>query len=269
MGYKVAIMADSTSRWAEALREMSGRLEEMPGEEGYPAYLASRIAEFYERAGWVEVPGQRRPHRRDIRNRRGFPARRRYIRTRKPGHAAHSKGVLGSERVAGVQAPLPGNRLAAELFAVRGSGCRAGSTTTLRPTGCSCVSRHVATLQDESELNEIVQLVGIDALSWKDRLKHGSRAHRSARTTCIRTRSTRWIPIPRSKSSTDMLRLIIQYLERGSAALDAGADLSKVTGLKVRERIGRAKYIPEEDIRDFDSIESELSDQMSALTEGV
>ena len=82
MGYKVAIMADSTSRWAEALREMSGRLEEMPGEEGYPAYLASRIAEFYERAGWVECLGSDGRDGRDIRNRRGFPARRRYIRAR-------------------------------------------------------------------------------------------------------------------------------------------------------------------------------------------
>ena len=102
MGYKVAIMADSTSRWAEALREMSGRLEEMPGEEGYPAYLSSRIAEFYERAGWVKCLGDDGPHRRDFRHRRGFPARRRYFRAGISGHAAHCKGVLGPVRIAGL-----------------------------------------------------------------------------------------------------------------------------------------------------------------------
>ena len=119
-----------------------------------------------------------------------------------PGHAAHRKGVLGPERVAGVQAPLPGHRLAAELFAVRGQAGRAGSTTTLRPTGCSCVSRHMAMLQDEAELDEIVQLGRHGRAELEGQAQAGSRAHASARTTCIRTRSTRWIPIPRSKSST-------------------------------------------------------------------
>ena len=126
----------------------------------------------------------------------------------------------------------------------------------------------LATLQDESELNEIVQLVGIDALSWKDRLK--LEVARMIREDYLHQNAFDEVDTYTSlEKQYRMLRLIIQYLERGSAALDAGADPSKVTGLKVRERIGRAKYIPEEDIRDFDSIESELSDQMSALTEGV
>ena len=96
MGYDVAVIADSTSRWAEALREMSGRLEEMPGEEGYPAYLASRLAQFYERAGCVAVPrlatsaaGQPDRHGRRI------PSRRRPFRAGLPGHHAHCQGVLG------------------------------------------------------------------------------------------------------------------------------------------------------------------------------
>ena len=97
MGYKVAIMADSTSRWAEALREMSGRLEEMPGEEGYPAYLSSRLAEFYERAGWVEVPGRRRPHRRDYPQSARFPRPAAiYPNPYAQATLQHRKGVLGA-----------------------------------------------------------------------------------------------------------------------------------------------------------------------------
>jgi V/A-type H+-transporting ATPase subunit A len=117
MGYSVALMADSTSRWAEALREMSGRLEEMPGEEGYPAYLASRLAQFYERAGCVTTIGSD--------NRQGAlsvigavspPAA--ISPSRSPGHAPHREGVLEPRRPAGLQAPFPGHQLADELLAV-------------------------------------------------------------------------------------------------------------------------------------------------------
>ena len=121
MGYKVAIMADSTSRWAEALREMSGRLEEMPGEEGYPAYLASRLAAVLRarglgRSAWAATAAPARMSAIGAVS----PPGRRYFRAGIAGHAAHRKGVLGPGRVAGVQAPLPGHRLAAELFAVCG-----------------------------------------------------------------------------------------------------------------------------------------------------
>ena len=95
MGYSVALMADSTSRWAEALREMSGRLEEMPGEEGYPAYLGSRLAQFYERAGRVISLGSDRPRGRPVGNRRRIPSRRRYFRAGHPGNPAYRQGVLG------------------------------------------------------------------------------------------------------------------------------------------------------------------------------
>ena len=105
MGYDVAVIADSTSRWAEALREMSGRLEEMPGEEGYPAYLSSRLAQFYERAGSVSCLGsergpQRLPHRRG----RGLAPWRRPVRARVPGHHAHRQGVLGPGLLPGLHA---------------------------------------------------------------------------------------------------------------------------------------------------------------------
>ena len=97
MGYDVAVIADSTSRWAEALREMSGRLEEMPGEEGYPAYLASRLAQFYERAGSVvQCMGSDEPPGHPDRRGRGLASRRRPVRAGFPGHHAHRQGVLGA-----------------------------------------------------------------------------------------------------------------------------------------------------------------------------
>ena len=116
MGYSVALMADSTSRWAEALREMSGRLEEMPGEEGYPAYLGSRLAQFYER----DLPGQRGQRGRAVRNRSRVPRRRRYFRACNPGHPANRKSILEPGLQPGLQAPFPGSELADQLFPVRG-----------------------------------------------------------------------------------------------------------------------------------------------------
>ena len=159
MGYKVAIMADSTSRWAEALREMSGRLEEMPGEEGYPAYLSSRaLREFYERAGVVEVPGQRRAARRHFRHRRGFAAGRRHFRAGFAGDAAHRQGVLGPVRVAGLQAPFPGHRLAASPIRCMSIRLRRlVQRERLRPNWNGMRSGLMRVLQEESELDEIVQ----------------------------------------------------------------------------------------------------------------
>ena len=141
-------------------------------------------------------------------------------------------------------------------------------TDNVAPDWMTLRQQAMATLQDEAELNEIVQLVGIDALSWKDRLK--LEVARMIREDYLHQNAFDEVDTYTSlEKQYRMLRLILQYLERGSAALDAGAELSKVTGLKVRERIGRAKYIPEEDLKDFDKIESELGDQMSALAEGM
>ena len=121
MGYDVAVIADSTSRWAEALREMSGRLEEMPGEEGYPAYLSSRLAQFYERAGMVAVHRLRRgPPGHPDRRGRGLPSRRRPVRARQPGHHAHRQGVLGAGLLPGLPPPLPRHQLAELLLPVSG-----------------------------------------------------------------------------------------------------------------------------------------------------
>ena len=120
MGYSVALMADSTSRWAEALREMSGRLEEMPGEEGYPAYLGSRLAQFYERAGRVISLGKDGREGGSVRNRSGVPRRRRHLGAGDPGYAAHREGVLEPGCRSGVQAPFPGHQLADQLLPLRG-----------------------------------------------------------------------------------------------------------------------------------------------------
>ena len=267
MGYKVAIMADSTSRWAEALREMSGRLEEMPGEEGYPAYLASRIAEFYERAGWVDCLGSK--------DRTGAISAIGAVSP--PGGDISEPVSQATLRIVkvfwGLSASLAYKRHFPAIdwlqsYSLYADRLARWFTDNVAPDWMQMRQQAMATLQDEAELNEIVQLVGVDALSWKDRLK--LEVARMIREDYLHQNAFDDVDTYTSlEKQYRMLRLILQYLERGSAALDAGAELSKVAGLPVRERIGRAKYIPEENIKDFDKIESELSDQMSALTEGV
>ena len=267
MGYKVAIMADSTSRWAEALREMSGRLEEMPGEEGYPAYLASRIAEFYDRAGWVECLGSK--------DRTGAISAIGAVSP--PGGDISEPVSQATLRIVkvfwGLSASLAYKRHFPAIdwlqsYSLYADRLARWFTDNVAPDWMQLRQQAMATLQDEAELNEIVQLVGVDALSWKDRLK--LEVARMIREDYLHQNAFDDVDTYTSlEKQYRMLRLILQYLERGSAALDAGAELSKVAGLPVRERIGRAKYIPEENIKDFDKIESELSDQMSALTEGV
>ena len=267
MGYKVAIMADSTSRWAEALREMSGRLEEMPGEEGYPAYLASRIAEFYERAGGVDCLGSK--------DRTGAISAIGAVSP--PGGDISEPVSQATLRIVkvfwGLSASLAYKRHFPAIdwlqsYSLYADRLARWFTDNVAPDWMQLRQQAMATLQDEAELNEIVQLVGVDALSWKDRLK--LEVARMIREDYLHQNAFDDVDTYTSlEKQYRMLRLILQYLERGSAALDAGAELSKVAGLPVRERIGRAKYIPEENIKDFDKIESELSDQMSALTEGV
>ena len=267
MGYKVAIMADSTSRWAEALREMSGRLEEMPGEEGYPAYLASRIAEFYERAGWVDCLGSK--------DRTGAISAIGAVSP--PGGDISEPVSQATLRIVkvfwGLSASLAYKRHFPAIdwlqsYSLYADRLARWFTDNVAPDWMQLRQQAMATLRDEAELNEIVQLVGVDALSWKDRLK--LEVARMIREDYLHQNAFDDVDTYTSlEKQYRMLRLILQYLERGSAALDAGAELSKVAGLPVRERIGRAKYIPEENIKDFDKIESELSDQMSALTEGV
>ena len=266
MGYKVAIMADSTSRWAEALREMSGRLEEMPGEEGYPAYLSSRIAEFYERAGWVKCLGDE-----------GCTGAISAIGAVSPPGGDISEPVSQATlRIVkvfwGLSASLAYQRHFPAIdwlqsYSLYVDRLEKWFGENVAEQWIANRQEAMAVLQKESELNEIVRLVGVDALGWKDRLT--LETARSIREDYLHQNAFDSVDTYTSlEKQYRMLSLILEFQNRGEAALDAGADYSKVIALPVRERIGRAKYIPEEEIREFDKIESELSEQMAALTEG-
>ena len=264
MGYKVAIMADSTSRWAEALREMSGRLEEMPGEEGYPAYLASRIAEFYERAGYVKCLGDD--------NRYGSISAIGAVSP--PGGDISEPVSQATLRIVkvfwGLSASLAYKRHFPAIDWLQSYSLyvdRLGSwfSDNVSPEWNELRARAMRVLQEEAELNEIVQLVGIDALSWKDRLT--MEVARSIREDYLHQNAFDEVDTYTSlQKQFDMLQLILAFQEKGQQALDAGANLSDVLGLPVRDRIGRAKYIPEDQIKvQFEQIESDLSSQTAEL----
>ena len=266
MGYKVAIMADSTSRWAEALREMSGRLEEMPGDEGYPAYLASRIAEFYERAGWVQCLGGE--------GRTGAVSA---IGAVSPPGGDISEPVSQSTlRIVkvfwGLSASLAYRRHFPAIdwlqsYSLYTDRLEKWYADEVAPDWNELRVEAMSILQEEEELNEIVRLVGVDALGWKDRLT--LEVARSLREDYLHQNAFDDIDTYTSLAKQyRMLRLILSFREKGQAALDNGANLSDVIGLPVREKIGRAKLIGEESLKDFDAIESEMNDQLSRLTEG-
>jgi V/A-type H+-transporting ATPase subunit A len=265
MGYKVAIMADSTSRWAEALREMSGRLEEMPGEEGYPAYLSSRIAEFYERAGAVVCLGD------DARE----GAISAIGAVSPPGGDISEPVSQATLRIVKVFWGLS-DKLAyqrhfpaidwLQSYSLYVDRLERWFTDSVSLDWNANRQEAMNLLQKEAELNEIVRLVGVDALGWRDRLT--LEVARSIREDYLHQNAFDDVDTYTSLSKqARMLGLILDYYNRGLAALDAGADFSKVTSLPVRERIGRAKYIPEDEVSQFDKIETELSEQMGALTE--
>ena len=265
MGYKVAIMADSTSRWAEALREMSGRLEEMPGDEGYPAYLSSRIAEFYERAGVVNCLGQD--------NRQGSISA---IGAVSPPGGDISEPVSQSTlRIVkvfwGLSAQLAYKRHFPAIdwlqsYSLYTDHLEDWFNDHVSPEWNELRAKAMLILQEESELQEIVQLVGMDALSWKDRLT--MEVARSIREDYLHQNAFDDVDTFTSLDKQFlMMRLILDYFSKGRQALDAGANLSDVIGLPVRERIGRAKFIPEDQKQQFTEIENELAGQMAAISE--
>ena len=263
MGYKVAIMADSTSRWAEALREMSGRLEEMPGEEGYPAYLASRIAEFYERAGAVVCLGGD--------DRRGSISAIGAVSP--PGGDISEPVSQATLRIVkvfwGLSSSLAYKRHFPAIdwlqsYSLYISRLQEWFSDNVSPEWNELRAKAMRVLQEEAELNEIVQLVGVDALSWKDRLT--LEVARSIREDYLHQNAFDEVDTYTSLAKQfAMLRLILEYQEKGNQALDAGANLSDVIALPVREQIGRAKYIPESEMKRFEQIESDLSSQCAAL----
>ncbi|HNX62152.1 MAG TPA: V-type ATP synthase subunit A [Candidatus Limiplasma sp.] len=265
MGYKVAIMADSTSRWAEALREMSGRLEEMPGDEGYPAYLASRIAEFYERAGVVKCLGQD--------GREGSISAIGAVSP--PGGDISEPVSQATLRIVkvfwGLSAQLAYKRHFPAIdwlqsYSLYTDHLEDWFNDHVSPEWNELRARAMLVLQEESELQEIVQLVGMDALSWKDRLT--MEVARSIREDYLHQNAFDDVDTYTSLDKQYlMLRLILEYYTKGRQALDAGANLSDVINLPVRERIGRSKYIPEDQKKQFAEIENELAGQIAAISE--
>ena len=262
MGYSVALMADSTSRWAEALREMSGRLEEMPGEEGYPAYLGSRLAQFYERAGRVislgsdqregalSVIGAVSPAGGDI----SEPVTQATLRIVKVFWGLDAD--LAFKRHFPAINWLTSYSLYVDTMEKWFNAQVDADWTDLR-------AEMLKLLQEEAELNEIVQLVGMDAISAPDRLK--LEAARSIREDFLHQNAFHETDTYTSlKKQHMMMRLILGYYEGAQEALKQGANIERLVNLPVREAIGRFKYT-EEDRLDtaFAEVEKTLAEQFS------
>jgi len=264
MGYDVALMADSTSRWAEALREMSGRLEEIPAEEGYPAYLSSRLAEFYERAGRVICLGKDE----------------REASLTAIGAVSPPGGDL-SEPV--TQATLRVVRvfwaLVSELayqrhfpaihwlrsYSLYIDNLRDYFAREVAPDWMDLRNRAIALLQREDELKETVRLVGLDVLSDEDRI--AMEMARSLREDFLQQFAFHEVdthsPI---KKQYLMLRLIFRYYDLSLEVLKRGAALNDLISLSVREDIARAKYIPSEKVgKEIGRIEKKLKDEIDKL----
>ena len=268
MGYSVALMADSTSRWAEALREMSGRLEEMPGEEGYPAYLGSRLAQFYERAGRIvtlgsddkegslSVIGAVSPPGGDI----SEPVSQATLRIVKVFWGLDS--ALAYKRHFPAINWLTSYSLYADSLGKWFNENVDRDWTNMR-------TRIMGILSDEASLDEIVKLVGMDALSPSDRLK--MEAARSIREDFLHQLAFHEIDTYTSlKKQCFMMKLMLMYYDRSLDALNKGADIEKIAALPVREAIGRFKYVKEEDIdKEFADIDERLSSETAdAVKEG-
>ena len=264
MGYSVALMADSTSRWAEALREMSGRLEEMPGEEGYPAYLSSRLAQFYERAGKVVCLG--------------------------------SDGRVGSLSAIGAVSPPGGDisepvsqatlRIVKVYWGLDASLAHARHFPAINWLNSYSLyldrlntwfaenvdkdfpvqrAQAMRLLQEEAELNEIVQLVGVDGLSKVDRLK--LEACKMIREDYLHQNAFDDIDTYTSTNKQfKMLGLILEYYKSGLRALEADVEFNKVASMPIREEIGRFKYFEEKDVdAEYENVTGKLESAVDEL----
>lgn len=267
MGYKVAIMADSTSRWAEALREMSGRLEEMPGEEGYPAYLSSRLAEFYERAGYVRALGSE--------GRTGAVSAIGAVSP--PGGDISEPVSQATLRIVKVYWGLSSKLAYARHFPAIDwlqsysnylDRLESWYNENVSPEWSALVQQTMNLLQKENELEEIVRLVGIDALSFRDRMT--LEATRSIREDYLHQNAFHEVDTYTSpRKQYLMLKAILLNYEKSLDALNAGASFSRLIQLPVRERIGRLKYVPEDGAQaEYDGILADMTAEIGALTEG-
>jgi V/A-type H+-transporting ATPase subunit A len=260
-GYDVALMADSTSRWAEAMREISGRLEEMPGEEGYPAYLASRLAQFYERAGRVNTVGTESK----VASVSVVGA------VSPPGGDLSEPVTQNTLRICKVfwalDASLADKRHFPSIDWLQSYSLYVDSVEswwdkTVGADWRGTRDEAMALLQKESELQEIVQLVGPDALPDRERITLEStrmiredflqqNAYHEVDTYCSPTKQYQ------------LLKTIIIFQEQATAALERGASAADLTDLPVKEEIGRMKFIPEDE---FDAAIKEIQDKIVKQT---
>ncbi len=266
MGYNVAIMADSTSRWAEALREMSGRLEEMPGDEGYPAYLASRLAEFYERAGIVKLLGQD--------ERVGSISAIGAVSP--PGGDLSEPVSQGTLRIVkvfwGLSASLAYKRHFPAIdwlvsYSLYADKMKDWYNEHVGKRFLEYRQFIMTKLQEEAALDEIVRLVGMDALSSRDRLimetakmiredyLHQNAFHETDTYTSMRKQLL-------------MLRLIYDFYTLSEEAIKSFVSLNDILACPFKDKIGRAKYISEDNLGDFDGIFAEMSAEIKALAQG-
>jgi len=265
MGYDVAVIADSTSRWAEALREMSGRLEEMPGEEGYPAYLSSRLAQFYERAGSVECMGS------DADRRGSLTA---VGAVSPPGGDLSEPVSQGTMRIVKVFWALDASLAYRRHFpAINWLNSYSLYLDSLKEWYDDNLGkdymRHreqaMAILQEESSLNEIVQLVGKDSLSPNDQLT--LEVAKMIREDFLQQNS--FLEIDWYSSYDRQFKLLSIILEYGKicrAAIGRGADISELFAISVRERIGRAKSIPEDEYANaYAAISADMAAEIEAI----
>jgi V/A-type H+-transporting ATPase subunit A len=264
MGYVVALMADSTSRWAEAMREISTRLEEMPAEEGYPAYLAARIAAFYERAGRVQCCGS--PEREGALSIIGAVS--------PPGGDLSDSVVQATLRVVKVFWSLKGElayqrhfpaidwltsysfyeEYLKECFADKEQGREMEQLTT----------QAMSLLEREAELLEIVRLVGAEALSPTDRL--ALETARSIREDFLHQNAFHRVDTYTSMAKQyEMLKTVLHFHKQSSAAIEAGVETADIFKLPVREEIARAKYIPESELAKITKIRQTIDEQMMRL----
>ena len=263
MGYSVALMADSTSRWAEALRAMSGRLEEMPGEEGYPAYLGSRLAQFYERAGHVVSLGKE--------GREGALS---VIGAVSPPGGDTSEPVSQATlRIVkvfwGLDASLAYKRHFPAInwlksYSLYLDDMEKWFNGQVAEDWMEGRQKMMTLLQEEAELEEIVKMVGMDALSPSDRLK--MEAARSIREDFLHQNSFHEVDTYTSLKKQHMMMVLVnEFFDRATDALKDGASLQKLISMPVREQIGRFKYVTEDKLdEEFKQVDETLSAQIAA-----
>ena len=267
MGYSVAIMADSTSRWAEALREMSGRLEEMPGDEGYPAYLGSRIAEFYERAGKIITLGTE--------GREGSITAIGAVSP--PGGDTSEPVTQNTMRVAKVFWSLD-NLLAQKRhfpsinwlssYSLYSSELGTFIGNKLEKDWTGMVRRTMTLLQEESELEEIVRLVGVESLSETDRLK--LEVAKMIREDFLQQNAFDDVDTYTSiEKQYGMLSTILYFQDEALEGMRLGSYFNEIIKgtVAVREKIGRSKYIPEERISEFDRLKEDIKNTIHQIVE--